>query len=63
MSCQLSDDIITEAVIGTLGDKLLEIGAESAGCYDTTSLLRYLGSINTSNNEELEKPGSNLPDY
>ena len=56
MSCQLSDDVITEAVIGTLGDKLLEVGAKSAGCHDTTSLLRYLASINTSN-EELEKPG------
>ncbi|KAI5635813.1 hypothetical protein NE865_11511 [Phthorimaea operculella] len=48
MSCQLSDEIITEAIIGTLGNQLLEIGAKSAGCRDTNSLLQYLASINTS---------------
>ncbi|KAI5651408.1 hypothetical protein NE865_00652 [Phthorimaea operculella] len=48
MSCQLSDVIITEAIIGTLGNQLLEIGAKSAGCRDTNSLLQYLASINTS---------------
>ncbi|KAI5643817.1 hypothetical protein NE865_04213 [Phthorimaea operculella] len=48
MSCQLSNEIITEAIIGTLGNQLLEIGAKSAGCRDTNSLLQYLASINTS---------------
>lgn len=44
MSCELSDDLITQAIIGTLGNKLLEVGALSAGCQDTTSLLKYLAS-------------------
>ncbi|CAG4930604.1 unnamed protein product [Colias eurytheme] len=47
MSCHLSDEVITEAVIGTLGNKLWEVGAKSAGCRDSGSLLQYLASINS----------------
>ncbi|KAJ8704241.1 hypothetical protein PYW08_012965 [Mythimna loreyi] len=54
MSCQLSDEIITQAIIGTLGDKLLEVGALSAGCQDTTSLLKYLASFMNSDNSNVE---------
>lgn len=49
MSCQLNDEVIAEAIIGTLGNDLIEIGAKSAGCRDTGSLLQYLAGINSSN--------------
>lgn len=59
MSCQLSDDVITEAVIGTLGNKLWEIGAKSAGCRDTSSLLQYLASITSADlGKENNQPGT-----
>lgn len=49
MSCQMCDEVITEAIIGTLGNQLLEVGAKSAGCHNTTTLLKYLASVSTSN--------------
>lgn len=48
MSCDMTDEVITEAIIGTLGDKLLEVGAVSAGCHDSASLLKYLANVKTS---------------
>lgn len=64
MSCHLSDEIITEAIIGTLGNQLLEIGAKSAGCRDTNSLLQYLASINTSVAvKEQDKPETSVKSH
>lgn len=56
MSCNLSDDVIAQAIVGTLGDKLLEVGALSAGCHDTNSLLKYLASMKTSSDCVEVKP-------
>lgn len=39
MSCGLPDNVITETIIGTMGDKMIEVGAVSAGCQDTITLL------------------------
>ncbi|KAG7310750.1 hypothetical protein JYU34_003560 [Plutella xylostella] len=59
MSCQMSDEVITEAIIGTLGNQLLEVGAKSAGCQNTTTLLKYLASMNTSNFGDIKYSVSN----
>jgi hypothetical protein len=56
MSCNMSDDVIAQAIVGTLGDKLLEVGALSAGCHDTNSLLKYLASMKTSSDCVEVKP-------
>lgn len=63
MSCDLPDDVITEAIIGTLGDKLMEVGAVSAGCNNTTSLLKYLANLKTATADptKLGQPNSTLP--
>lgn len=54
MSCNMSDEVIAQAIIGTLGDKLLEVGALSAGCHDTNSLLKYLASMQTSTDTRMK---------
>lgn len=41
-TCELSDHIICDVIIYTLGDPLLKAGARGAGCRDTRSLLNYL---------------------
>ncbi|KAF9415637.1 hypothetical protein HW555_006782 [Spodoptera exigua] len=56
ISCELTDDVICQAIIGTLGNKLLEVGALSAGCHNTTSLLNYLASFMNTNDNSGNKP-------
>lgn len=52
----MTDEVIAQAIIGTLGDKLYEVGALSAGCYDTSSLFKYLASMHTSTDYTELKP-------
>lgn len=59
MSCAMTDDVIAEAIIGTLGDKFMEIGAVSAGCCDTRTLLKYLASVKNSAVENVSDSTSN----
>lgn len=56
MSCNMSDEVIAQAIIGILDDKFFEIGALSAGSYDTSSLLKYLASMQTSTDYTELKP-------
>lgn len=44
-ACGIPDFLITEAIIGTIGNELVEVGAISAGCRDPISLLNYLSSF------------------
>lgn len=60
MSCNMTEEVITEAIIGTLGDKLMEVGAVSAGCQDTRSLLKHLASMKTSL-VHVEEHSSSMP--
>lgn len=60
MSCDMTDEVITEAIIGTLGDKLLEVGAVSAGCHDSATLLKYLANVKTSSIPFGEDSGKTL---
>lgn len=60
MSCKMSDEVIAQAIVGTLGNKLLEVGALSAGCHDTNTLLKYLASMKTSSDSaEVKRSGVN----
>lgn len=48
LSCGMPDGVIAEAIIGTLNNKILEVGAVSAACTTTSSLLVYLANVKAS---------------
>lgn len=53
-NCELSDGVITDVIVSTLGDNVVTSSAKAAGCQSTAALLNFLNKV-----EVTSKPLSN----